>query len=225
VSRLPRPWLCLITNRSLVAPDARTLQAELVALERWLDEALDTDLDLMQIRERDLDAKTLVGLVRRVVARRGTRPVRILVNDRADVALAAGADGVHLRADGPPVPGVRALTDATWIVGKSAHTIEEIQAHVSADYLLFGTVFAGGSKGDAAPAQGLDALAQATTASAVPVVAIGGMTPERSAAVIASGAAGIAAIGVFLPPGRHPGALGPARASAAFRAALDQVRR
>ena len=224
MSRLPRPWLCLISNRSLVAPDAPTLHAELAALERWLGEALDADLDVIQIRERDLDARTLVELVRRVVARRGARRARILVNDRADVALAAGADGVHLRADGPPVPDVRALSDTAWIVGRSVHTLDEIQTHATADYLLFGTVFAGGSKGDAALAQGLDALTRATKASAVPILAIGGMTPERSAAVIARGAAGVAAIGVFLPPGRHPSALGPGRAAAAFRAALDQVR-
>lgn len=224
MSGLSRPWLCLISNRSLVAPEARTLQAALVALERWLDEALDADLDLIQIRERDLDACTLVELVRRVVARRGARPQRILVNDRADVALAARADGVHLRADGPPVPDVRALAGTSWIVGRSVHTLDEVQAHATADYLLFGTVFSGGSKGDAAPAQGLDALAHATRASRVPIIAIGGITPERSAAVIASGAAGIAAIGAFLPPGRHPGALGPVGAAVAFREAVDRVR-
>jgi len=223
VSRPPRPWLYLITNRSLVAPDAPTLHAELVALEGWLDEALGADLDLIQIRERDLDARVLGDFVRRVVARRGDRPPRILVNDRADVALAAGADGVHLRADGPPVPDVRALTNAPWIVGRSVHSLEEIRTHSTADFLLFGTVFGGGSKGDAAPAQGLDALARATAASAAPVVAIGGMMPEHSAAVIRSGAAGIAAIGAFLPPGRHPGALGPMRAAAAFRQALDNL--
>ncbi|HKV99128.1 MAG TPA: thiamine phosphate synthase, partial [Vicinamibacterales bacterium] len=89
---LARPWLCLVTDRSLVSPDARTPAAALSALEGWLDEALAADLDLIQIRERDLDARTLERLVRGLVERRGARPVRLVVNERADVALAAGAD-------------------------------------------------------------------------------------------------------------------------------------
>lgn len=224
MSHLARSWLCLVTNRSLVAPDARTPAAELAALERWLDEALDADLDLIQLRERDLDARALVRLARDLVERRGARPVRLLVNDRADVALAANADGVHLRADGPAVPDVRALSRTRWVVGRSVHTLDEIRAHATADYLLFGTVFPGGSKGDAARTQGLDALKRAAAASTVPLLAIGGITPERSAAVVAAGAAGVAAIGAFLPARRHTGALGPVRAAEAFRAAMAQVR-
>ena len=149
--------------------------------------------------------------------------MRLLVNDRADVALAAGADGVHLRADGPSVPDVRALSPNRWMVGRSVHTLDEIREHATADYLVFGTVFPGGSKRDVVRAQGLDALKRAAAASAAPLLAIGGITPERSAAVVAAGAAGVAAIGVFLPAGRHPGALGPVRAAEAFRAAMDQV--
>ena len=190
-------------------------------MERWLDEALDADLDLVQIRERDLEGRELLGLVRRVVERRGARPLRILVNERADVAFAAGADGVHIRADGPPVPDVRALA-AAWMVGRSVHTLEEVREHPAADYLLFGTVFPGGSKGETAPTQGLDALARATRVSAPPVLAIGGITPQRIASVMANGAAGIAAIAVFLPEGRHPAALGPRRAAEALRAAVLQ---
>lgn len=224
MSHLPRPWLCLVTDRSLVAPDARTPAAELAALGRWLDEALDADLDVIQLRERNLDARALLRLAREVVERRGARPVRLLVNERVDVALAAGADGVHLRADGPPVPDVRALSPGRWMVGRSVHTLDEIREHATADYLLFGTVFPGGSKGDAVRTQGLDALARAAAASAVPLLAIGGIMPERSAAVVAAGAAGIGAIGAFLPAGRHPGALGPVRAAEAFRAAMAHVR-
>lgn len=225
MSRATRAWLCLITDRAHVAPDARTRQAELVALDHWLDEALAADLDLIQIRERDLDARDLRRLVRGVVERRGSRPPRILVNDRADVALAAGADGVHLRGDGPPVPDVRTLSAAKWMVGRSVHTVDEIRAHASADYLLFGTVFPGGSKGGGVPTQGLRALEQGSAVGAAPVLAIGGITPARCAAVVAAGAAGVAAIGVFLPPGRHPGAMGPVRGAAALREALRSATR
>jgi thiamine-phosphate diphosphorylase len=224
VSLPARPWLCLVTDRSLVSPDARTPAAALSALERWLDEALDADLDLIQIRERDLDARALDRLVRQLVERRGERPVRLVVNERADVALAARADGVHLRADGPPVPDVRALSTSRWLVGRSVHTLDEIRDHGTADYLLFGTVFAGGSKGNAVRTQGIDGLARAAAASPVPLLAIGGITPERSATVVAAGAAGVAAIGAFLPAGRRPGALGPVRAAQEFRKALGEVR-
>ena len=224
MSGLPRPCLCLVTNRRLVAPDARTPDASLLALERFLDEALAADLDLIQIRERDVEARRLAGLVSRTMIRRGGRPVRVLVNDRADVAVAGGADGVHLRGDGPPVAKVRALGPESWIVGRSVHSVEEARVHGAADYLLFGTVFAGGSKEQPGSIQGLDALAGAVAATAAPVLAIGGVTAERAPSVMASGAAGAAAIGVFLPEGRAPSAEGPVRAAAALRAALLRSR-
>lgn len=215
MSEPTRPSICLVSDRRLVAPHARTVKAELKALERWLDEAFDADLDLIQIRERDLEGCDLLMLVRRLVSRRGARAPRLVVNDRADVALAADADGVHLRSNGPAVNDVRGLASgsAPWIVGRSVHGIAEIHEHGTADYLLFGTIFPGGSKGGAAPTQGLDGLARAAAASRAPLLAIGGVTPERSREVIAAGAAGIAAIGAFV-------SLGPSRAAKAFRAAF-----
>lgn len=216
--RLPAPCLCLVTDRRQLAPDARTTAAEIAALERWLDEALSADVDLIQIRERDLDARDLSALTRRVLANRGDRAPRIVVNDRADVALAAGADGVHLRGDAPGVDAVRTLGPASWLVGRSVHTIDEIREHAAADYLFFGTVFPGGSKGASAPTQGLDALARAAAASRAPIIAIGGMTSDRAREAVAHGAAGIAAIGAFLAPG------GPGRVAAEFRAAMRKAR-
>ncbi len=220
MTRLPTPCLCLVTDRRQLAPDARTVAAEIAALERWLDEALAADLDLIQIRERDLDARDLLALTRRLIARRADRAPRIVVNDRADVALASDADGVHLRADGPPVAAVRALGPEAWVVGRSVHGLDEIRAHAAADYLFFGTVFPDGSKGADARVQGLDALARAAAASRAPLVAIGGITPERAREAVARGAAGVAAIGVFLPPSRHPAALGPVEGARAIRAAI-----
>jgi len=156
------------------------------------------------------------------VARRADRRPRILINDRADVALAAGADGVHLRSDGPPVPAVRSLGGASFLVGRSIHTDAEARDHGTGDYLLFGSVFRAkaSDRGETWPAQGVEALARAVRASRAPVLAIGGMTAERAKAVRDAGAAGVAAIGVFLPEGRVPGALGPVRAAAAIRRAL-----
>lgn len=216
--RLPTPCLCLVTDRRQLAPDARTTAAQIAALERWLDEALSSDIDLIQIRERDLDARDLTALTRRVLSRRGDRAPRILLNDRADVAVAAGADGVHLRGDGPSIDTVRTLGPASWLVGRSVHTIDEAREHGTADYLLFGTVFPGGSKSADAPTQGLDALARAAAASRAPMFAIGGMTPDRAREAVAHGAAGVAAIGAFLAPG------GPGPAAAELRAAMAQGR-
>lgn len=224
MSVLPRPCVYLVTDRRQLSPASRSLRDELTALERFLDEAIEAAVDVIQIRERDLEAGVLAGLVGRVHARaRGGGP-RVLVNDRADVALAAGADGVHLRADGLPVARVRALHDE-WMIGRSGHSRDDLLDVIGADYLLFGTVFPSASKPTAWPVAGLDALETMTASVTMPVVAIGGMTPARVAALVDAGAAGVAGIGVFLPP---PAGLGPGSAVRAFRdafrAAADRPR-
>jgi len=216
---LPRPCLCLVTDRRAAAPAARSLRLELLGLQAQLDEALDAGIDLIQIRERDLDAATLVTLVTGLV-RRAPAGVRIVVNDRADVAVAAGAAGVHLRADGPPVTRARSLGPAGWLVGRSIHDAGAAEAS-DADYLIFGTVFGTRSKPAGSPVAGVEALGGACARTSVPVLAIGGLTPARASVCRAAGAAGIAAIGAFLPPGSLPDALGPADAIRAFRAAWN----
>jgi thiamine-phosphate pyrophosphorylase len=88
------------------------------------------------------------------------------------------------------------------------------------DYLMLGTMFPSASKPAGAPVQGLDVLTRATAATPVPVIAIGGIDPDRARECAAAGAAGVAGISVFLPEGRAAGALGPARATVALRSAL-----
>jgi thiamine-phosphate diphosphorylase len=141
------------------------------------------------------------------------------VNDRADVALAARAHGVHLRADSLPVAAVRHLSSRL-IVGKSVHAGSP--GAPDADYLFFGTVFGTTSKPGATPV-GLTPLSALASSVSQPVLAIGGITPERAAACRRAGAAGIAAIGAFLPEGTAPGALGVAAAVRAFRVALGAL--
>jgi thiamine-phosphate pyrophosphorylase len=215
---LPSPCICLVTDRLAVTPDARTRRGEIAGLERQLDEAIAAGVDLIQIRERDLDAATLRALATRVVAR-AAAATRVVVNDRADVARAAGAAGVHLRGTGPPIARVRAIGPGGWLVGRSVHTADEARLAADADYLLFGTVFASRSKPADAPVAGVGGLRAAAAASAAPVLAIGGLTPARVAVCRQAGAAGVAAVGVFLPPGRTPDALGPGAAAAALRRA------
>jgi thiamine-phosphate diphosphorylase len=144
----------------------------------------------------------------------------VVVNERADVALAAGADGVHLRGDGAPTARVRRIAAAGWIIGRSVHDVAEARAARAADYLIFGTLFPTRSKPAGAPVHGLDDLGAAVKAAGVPVLAVGGIDPARAAACRHAGAAGIAAIGVFLPPGRAPQAVGIPRAVEALRASF-----
>jgi thiamine-phosphate pyrophosphorylase len=214
---LPRPSLCLVTDRRAAAPDARSVAAQLTALERQLDEAVEAGIDLIQLREGDLSARDLLALAARVANRARQTRTRVLVNDRADVSFGIQDVGLHLKSDGPPVPAVRPLGGRDRLIGRSAHDPVDVRLAGGADYLIFGTVFPSASKPPGAPAAGVDALGRAAAAVTIPVLAIGGVTPERVAECQRAGAAGIAAIGIFLPPGRAPGALGPRAAAVALR--------
>lgn len=157
---------------------------------------------LVQIRQPARDARSLIRLVDRAMAAvRGTR-ARVLVNDRVDVAVAAGAHGVHLRANSMPAARVRTIVPPAFIIGRSVHSADEttrVTSDGSIDYLIFGTVFPTASK-PGATVTGLGGLAASCHATSVPVLAVGGMRPDRLAGVAAAGAAGIAAIGLFADP-------------------------
>jgi thiamine-phosphate diphosphorylase len=208
-----RPFICVVTDRRRLAPAARTTEDEVFALEALLDDAMAENASAVQIREPDLGAAELVGLVRRVMQRRGAGGTLLLINDRADVAVACGADGVHLRAASPDPDRVRSLLAAGAIIGRSVHATAELQLAAAADYVLFGTVFPTASKPDGHPVAGIAALSSVASASAVPVIAIGGIdTSARAAECLRAGAAGVAGISIFLPEGTAPGALGTRRA-------------
>ena len=154
---------------------------------------------LIQIRQRDLDARTLTTVTRRAVEAVAGTAARVLVNDRVDIALAAGAHGVHLRADSVPARRVRAIAPGSFVIGRSVHSLNEAlaaQQHGGLDYLLFGTVFKTSSKPGAAAA-GTDALRSVVAATTLPVLGIGGITAANASQVGMAGAAGIAAIGLF----------------------------
>ena len=220
MTALPRPCVYLVTDRRRLAPGARTIAAALATLERFLDAAIDAAVDVIQVRERDVDARALTDLVARVHARAGGAGTRVLVNDRADVALAAGADGVHLPGDGLPTGRTRTLAPE-WIIGRSVHPGDDPSDAADVDYLLFGTVFETASKPAAWRVAGLDAFGALAASVRIPVLAIGGVTPARASAVAAAGGAGVAGISIFLPP---PLGLGPAGAARALRDALGAQR-
>ncbi len=217
---LPIPAICLVTDRRRLAPGAST-EAAVSALERFLDQAVEAGVDLIQLRERDLDAGVLCRVVRRLVDRTRGSGVRVVVNDRADVALAAGADGVHLRGDSPSAARLRPVSPG-WIIGRSVHHRDLARPDPDADYLLFGTVFSTTSKPDVTPT-GLAPLTALAASSPAPVLAIGGITPGNAGECRRAGASGIAAISPFLPEGSAPGALGIRAAVRAFRAALGEA--
>jgi len=185
------------------------VRAELLALQAQLDDAMGAGIDLIQIRERDLDAATLLAFAAEVV-RRAPATARIVVNDRADVAVASGAAGVHVRSDGPPAARVRSLGPPGWLVGRSVHAANEAAAASDADYLIFGTVFPSTSKPAQTVVAGLEGLRAACAAASTPVLAIGGIARGRVADCRRAGASGVAAIGAFLGE--------PAAAIAAMRA-------
>jgi len=214
---LPRPSLCLVTDRRAAAPDARTLAAQLTALEQQIEQAIDAGIDIIQIREGDLSARELLELAGRVADRARRTQTYVMVNDRLDVALNIAGVGLHLKSDGPPVSAVRRTAGTGRLIGRSTHDPIGLQAVDGADFLVFGTVYRSASKSPGAPIAGVDALRRACAGVTVPVLAIGGVSPERAAECRQAGAAGIAAIGIFLPPGAAPGALGPRAAVMALR--------
>jgi thiamine-phosphate pyrophosphorylase len=128
------------------------------------------------------------------------RDVPLLVNDRVDVALAAGADGVHLPGDSFRVAEARALLGERALIGVSTHAPEEVAAAAAegADFAVFGPVFETPSKAAYGAPQGLERLGAAVRAASLPVLAIGGMTPERATAARRIGAAGAAVVSAIL---------------------------
>jgi thiamine-phosphate pyrophosphorylase len=170
------------------------------ALIRRISAAARAGIHLIQIREREMPDGALLTLVAQAVeAVRGTR-ARILVNDRVDIAMAAGAHGVHLRGDSVPARRARKIAPPSFLIGRSVHTRDEVvqlAAEGDVDYLLFGTVFDTASKPNR-PSAGLAGLTDAVAAApTLPVLAIGGMTLDTIGRLHGTGCAGFAAIGQF----------------------------
>ena len=190
--------LCLVTDRRRLAGAAASLADQRRCLVEQARHAVEARIDLIQLRERDLEARDLASLAHDLLAvTRGT-PTRLVVNDRLDVALACGADGVHLRADSMPVAAARRLAPASFLVGRSLHSVDETVESAGADYVIAGTMFPTGSKPGAASHLGVEGLRAIAEAIASPVLAIGGVGEDDCEGIASAGAAGVAAIGLFI---------------------------
>jgi len=208
-----KPLLCYVTDRRGLP--GGTPETSLAALALKIEQVVSAGVDWVQIREKDLTGRDLAALTREVLrsAAKFTSSkagaVRVLVNDRLDVALSEGAAGVHLGERSLPVQEAKRLWQSSalngvsdFLFGVSCHSLEAARdaARSGADYIFFGPVFATPSKAEFGAPQGLQRLKQVCSAVTVPVIAIGGITLENSAACLHSGAAGLAAIRLFQDP-------------------------
>lgn len=183
---------CLIT-------DGTALRRERAWIEHaaaWIAEGV----ELLQIREPELTPRQLADLTRRVLRIPNPRGTRILVNDRADVAIACEAHGVHLK-DGSVLPEVFARPG--FLVSIACHRVEELAEMRGADFVLLAPIFQPLSKKEARPALGIPAIAESVRRSTIPVLALGGITAANARLCVEAGAAGIAGISYFsgLPDG------------------------
>jgi thiamine-phosphate diphosphorylase len=193
MAALVRPLICLVTDRRQLPDPPEDHLVRLVA------RAAEAGVNLIHIRERDLDDRSLFALTTRIVAAVAGCGTAVVLNDRADIAMAAGASGVHLRSDSAPTARVRALTSAGFLVGRSIHSPAEADAEsaTAVDYLLMGTIYPSPSKPSGTAIAGLPGLQAVCRRASVPIIAIGGISADNIAEVARTGAAGIAAITLF----------------------------
>lgn len=207
--QLTLPVLCLVTDRSACL--GRELEAVVA-------QAVAAGVSLVQLREKDLSARELLRLGRRLLEPVRAGGAALVVNDRVDVALALGAGGVHLGGVSLPVSEVRPLVGESFLIGASVHSREEAlrAERDGADYLVLGTIFETRSHPGLEPA-GVGLVARVAEAVRIPVVAIGGITGANAAAVIAAGASGVAVIRAI------QSATDVAGATRRLRKAIDQT--
>jgi thiamine-phosphate pyrophosphorylase len=199
---LPKPILYLIT-RGATAEATTSSSKEFQDILDQVSAAVAAGVQLIQLREKKLTARVLFDLTARATEiTRGTS-TRLLVNDRADIAAGAGADGVHLTTRSLEPKIVRRTFGDGFLIGASAHSLAEAtNAHAGgADFVVFGPIFPTPSKDEYGPPLGLHGLADvAASLAPFPVLALGGISIENAQECLRAGASGVAGISLFRTP-------------------------
>lgn len=170
-------------------------------VEEFIRRIIDGGATWIQLRDKEATGRQLVDRARRLAGICTAQGAQFIVNDRLDVALAAGADGVHLGPDDVPVEAARTVVDGDFVVGGSAGTPEAATRlqNEGADYLGVGAIYeARSSKSDASPPRGPEAIEAVVDAVDVPVVGIGGIDASNAKQVVEHGAAGVAVISALM---------------------------
>lgn len=199
-----RPLVYLITSGETTARTTPESE-EFSAVLQLVGTAVAARIDLIQIREKELSANVLYQLSAKAASITKKSTTKLLINDRADIASAAGADGVHLTTASLPTEVVRQTFGDEFLIGVSTHSIEEVTLarRSRADFVVFGPVFATASKSAYGDPLGLISLASVSSEVApFPVLALGGVTIDNVPDCSRAGAAGVAAIRMFQQPDR-----------------------
>lgn len=200
-----RPLIYLISDRRAVLPSPDSFSSISFGARQIeiIRAATRIGCSLVQIREKDLSARELLELSRAAVAAAEPSGAKILINDRLDVALAAGAGGVHLRVSSFPASEARAVAASKglndFLVGVSTHSLAEAQSAAAggADFIVCGPVYETPSKRTYGPPIGIEGFAEICEAVKIPVLALGGINLTNFQEPLRRGAAGIAAIRLF----------------------------
>ena len=192
------PVLYVILDDGLVPTDE---------LRREAVELAEAGAEFLQLRAKRLGGRALWEIVRALLPELRRRSVPLIINDRADVALAVGADGVHLGIDDLPLESARAILGPQCILGATAHSLSELEdVRLAADYVGYGAVFPTSTRAEARVC-GPEALTAACRASTLPVIAIGGLGPDNLSALRGRGVAGVAVASAVSPRRTRPGAV------------------
>lgn len=183
--------LCLVASRELTGGRP---------LVDVVEEAVAGGVTMVQLREKAAPTRAFIAEAAALRQALRNRGVPLIVNDRVDVALAVGADGIHVGQDDMPVDLVRSLVGPAVLIGLSITNEAELRRPdaAAADYLGIGPIFLQATKPDAAPPLGLRGLATLCTAASRPVLAIGGIGPHNAGDVMAAGADGLAVVSAIM---------------------------
>ncbi|MCI0331290.1 MAG: thiamine phosphate synthase [candidate division Zixibacteria bacterium] len=207
VKSLSNIRLCLVSDRQFLGGRS---------LVDVVSQAIRGGVDMVQLREKNLEFRTWLDLAVELARLCRKNKVFFIINDRVDIAVACGADGVHLGQDDFPVAAARKILGKKKIIGKSTHSLAQAKAALKekVDYLAVGPVFWTLTKKIDRPV-GTELVSQVRKLTKKPILAIGGVKPENARSVITAGATGVAAVSALMA------APDVAEASRAFRKVLD----